>query len=382
MLPDDCRYYKRVTSSPATTCWGLACVVGTLLPALWQTPAPTGTEGPKPPAYENVWSRSAGDSGPLTVRLGRAVAALAGGTPALSVRALADGRELWTAADPLIAPVVLGDQLVFAASRGRLRAFDELSGRQVWQDTLPDAPAAILWRASWLFVVAGPELRAYRATDGDVQWRVALSAAVQAGPAVDGDALFVSLDDQSLVKVDLAAHEVDWTTPLDVRPQSLLAANGRIYFGGAKGGLFAYSQGSGRLNWPFTLAPPAVGPPAADGKHVYFTVADNTIRAFHALRGQEIWHINLPNRPRAGVILAGGLVAVPLANGEISTFSASSNGRPTDKIPLPALADDPPEVDRRLEDAVISADGALVIRVTIALGQTRMVTATRRVKGT
>jgi outer membrane protein assembly factor BamB len=316
------------------------------------------------------------------VTLGRAVAVLAGGTPALSARALDDGRELWSAADPLTAPVVAGDQLIFAASRGQLRAFDELSGRQVWHDTLPDAPAAMLSRASWHCVLAGPELRAYRATDGDVQWRVALPAAVQAGPAVDGDALFVSLADKSLVKVDLSAHEVDWTTPLDVAPQSLLAPNGRIYFGGATGGLFAYSQGSGRLNWPFTLAPPAVGPPAADGKHVYFTVADNTIRAFHALRGQEVWHINLPNRPRAGVLLAGGLVAVPVASGEITTFSPSSNGRPTGKIPLPPLADDPPDVDRRLETAAITADGALVIRVTMALGQTRMVTATRKVKGT
>jgi outer membrane protein assembly factor BamB len=378
---DECRYYKRVRASFTTTRWGfvlIMLVTGTSLPRLAQTNRATGRPVPAPPlAYEAAWSETIETSGPLVLAVGSSLVFVSGGTHPLAARAFDDGHEVWTQAITPGAPPVAGGDALFVLSSGRLTALDQATGHIAWGQDLPAPTAGPWWRDGVVMVASGEALRVYRADTGAESWRIPLPALPIAPPAVDGNRLFAVLANQTLVSVDMTTHAQVWSLALPTRPNGLLAAHSGLYFGGADGVLYGYSQDHGRLLWPARHVP-AVGSPAADDRHVYFALLDNTADAFDPKGGALRWRLPLGSRPLPEIRVIDAQLLVPLLTGALATFPVR-DGRPAGKVPPPAQ---PEASSCRLEAFGATADGGLVFRVTVDYASdARVLTASRRVLG-
>jgi len=388
----------RVPRAAATRCWGLLLCLGLVLPAAAQqtvtsgqvvptpqatpaagqpTPTPTPTP-PPPPPYAFGWRQSIGNSGPLTLVVTDGLLLVSGGTPPLVARSLDTGEALWKASLSPAGTPAIGDHLLFVPSSGQLSALDETTGAIKWQDTLPSPVSPPLWRAGWLIVAADRELRAYRGADGTRLWTLPLPAAVTNAPVIDGDSLFVTLADQTLVAVDIKQPALTWTVPLATKAGPLLAANGLVYFGGDDGNVYAYRQvTANRPEWVYRARTGTLGAPIADAKHVYVALLNNTARALDAHNGSMLWAVELPARPTFGMALGVDKLVVPLLSGEIAVCIFRPGGlRPTTRvIAFPKPPDAPPGFFQRLESSVVKKDLSRVYLATVSFQDERTLTA-------
>lgn len=341
-------------------------------------PAPTPTPTSPPPAYAFGWRQSIGSSGPLTLVATDGLLLVSGGTPPLVARSLDTGEAVWNASLSPTGTPATGDHLLFVPSSGQLSALDETTGAITWQDALPSPVSPPLWRAGWLIVAGDRELRAYRGVDGTRLWTLPLPAAVTNAPVIDGDSLFVTLADRSLVAVDIKKPAVTWTVPLEAAAGPLLAANGLVYFGGDDGNVYAYRQtAASRPEWVYRARTGTLGAPIADAGHVYVALLNNTARALDAHNGSMRWAIELPARPTLGMALGPDKLVVPLLSGEIAVCTFRPGGlRPTTRvIAFPKPPDAPPGFFQRLESSVIKKDLARVYLATVSFQDERTLTA-------
>jgi hypothetical protein len=115
-----------------------------------------------------------------------------------------------------------------------------------------------------------------------------------------------------------------------------------------------------------------------DDAHVYVAQFDNTARAYDTGNGTERWRLRLGSRPRPGIQIAGAQMFIPLLTAPMATCLARA-GLPSGQIPLFAPAGAPASPDERLEASGVTADGALVFRVTRPSSHTAWtLTAVRR----
>jgi len=344
-------------------------------------PTPTPTPIPTPPPYAFSWRQPIGNSGPLTLVATDALLLTSGGDPPLVARSLDTGEARWNAPISPTATPATGDHLLFVPSSGRISALDETTGTVKWQDEVPAPVSAPLWRAGWLIIAGERELRAYRAADGHKLWTLPLQAAVTNAPVIDGDQLFVTLSDRSLVAVDITKPVVAWTMPLDTAAGPLLAANGFVYFGGEDNNVYAYKQTRPtRPDWVYRARTGTLGAPVADAKHVYVALLNNTTRALDAHNGSMRWAVELPARPAHGMALAADMLVVPLLSGEIAvcTFRPAP-ARPTMRvIEFPKPPDAPPGFFQRLESSVTKKDLTRVFLTTVSFQDERTLTALDR----
>ncbi|HKW03290.1 MAG TPA: PQQ-binding-like beta-propeller repeat protein [Vicinamibacterales bacterium] len=385
-------------AAAATRCWGLLLCVGLALPVAAQqtatsgqvvptpqatppagqpTPTPTPTP-PPPPPYAFGWRQSIGSSGPLTLVVTDGLLLVSGGAPPLVARSLDTGDALWNASLSPTGTPATGDHLLFVPSSGHVSALDETTGALKWSDALPSPVSAPLWRAGWLIVAGDRELRAYRGADGTRLWTLPLPAAVTNAPVIDGDSLFVSLADHSLIAVDIKKPAVTWTVQLDTAAGPLLAANGLVYFGGEDGNVYAFRQtGASRADWIYRARTGTLGAPVADAAHVYVALLNNTARALDAHNGSMRWAIELPARPSLGMALGPDKLVVPLLSGEVavSTFRPGGQRPVTKVIAFPKPPDAPPGFFQRLESSVIKRDLARVYLATVSFQDERTLTA-------
>ena len=310
---------------------------------------------------------------------------VSGGDPPLVARSLENGEAVWNAPiSPTNTPAT-GDHLLFVPSKGRVSALDEATGSVKWQDELPAPVSAPLWRAGWLIIAGDRELRAYRAADGHQLWTLPLPAAVTNPPVIDGDQLFMTLADQSLVSVDITKPAVTWTLALEAAPGPLLAANGLVYFGGDDDNVYAYRQSRPtRPEWVYRARTGTLGAPVADAKHVYVALLNNTTRALDAHNGSMRWAVELPARPAHGLALAADMLVVPLLSGEIAvcTFRPAPLRPTTRVIAFPKPPDAPPGFFQRLESSVTKKDLARVFLTTVSFQDERTLTALDRAAAT
>jgi outer membrane protein assembly factor BamB len=409
--PTECRYYKRVSFGAATRCWGVIACLGLALPAAPQqtttsgqvVPPPTGQTtttgtpaqtpaappargqaapaapaGPVAPTFAFAWRQSLGTAGPVALVASATLLVQSGGSPALVARAVDDGHELWHADRASSVTPVLGDHLVFVANDRQVVALDEASGAVRWQHEVPAPCAGLVWRAGWLLVAGEARVTAFRAADGTQLWDIAIAGRPINPPAIDGDYLFLTLADHTLVGIDITKSAVAWTLPLSVVPGPLLAANGRVYFGGSDGALHCYKQDAPRFEeWAYRARAGIVGTPVADGKHVYIGLLDNTVRALDANIGSLRWAQPFTARPMPGLALGKDVVISPLSSGELGV-STPKIGKPSGVTAFPIPPDAPSGFFHRLEATVTNPDGSQVFLVTATLEDERTLTALDR----
>lgn len=168
--------------------------------------------------------------------------------------------------DPVkLSPALCENRLFAAGGKGRLYAFDAVSGKTLWQVN-SKAPISGGVGCGEELVLVGTEkghVMAYHATDGKLAWQATVSSEVLAAPrAADGLAVVRTIDSKvfAFAVADGSRRWVyDRSTPaLSLRGSGSVAiAHGAVLAGFDTGKLVALTLAEGKLLWEASVAVPS-----------------------------------------------------------------------------------------------------------------------------
>lgn len=276
---------------------------------------------------------------------------------------LSDGIEAWRVELRSEQPIAVEGTRVFVASGEAVHALASADAAIAWRAPTGKLTAPILAQDGWIVVASATELTAFRSEDGARVWGRELGPQ-HTRPTIEGDNLYVPLDDGRLFALDLRTGADRWVRRV-IRPPAAVAAPAlsevlaypdRIFFG-ASGRFFALNAVDGNLAWRFPIGAVLRGRPVGDGTRVFVSAMDNVVRAFDRQDGRLLWHPGLPFRPM-GPVLIGTRIVVPGASAEVRAFDIA--GRPAGEIKLEAALAIPPAFSE-------SAGGPIMVGVTGSL---------------
>ncbi|MGH9160524.1 MAG: PQQ-binding-like beta-propeller repeat protein [Vicinamibacteraceae bacterium] len=263
---------------------------------------------------------------PAGVDAGRAYVPLQSG--ALAALALTDGKVVWKARHPTRLTPVSNGKLVFAASKDAVEGISVASGDTRWRTPIPGAPAAaMVERAGWLIVpLASGDLLALRSADGKIVWRKALGAKAASQPAIDGERVYVPLDDARVVAADIFSGDVVWTRTLSGPVVGMFVYAELIYVSALDNFLYCLDDRSGEVDWRWRTGADLVGRADALGARVVFVSLDTVLRAHDWLNGAQRWRTPLPWRPHFGPQIVGTTVVMSGSPPEVRGYDLE-NGK-------------------------------------------------------
>lgn len=216
---------------------------------------------PVAPEVTQVWRQSVTD-GTVDTMLVTATAVINGADTTVNVLRPTSGDLSWKAevADQVIEVAAL-DGVVVARTSAGLYAFDERTGRELWDTTAdPIAPTAMAAGDTAVYeVAAGDEVvrvRALAAATGEVEWVLDDLQVSGAGTwavydrSRHGDQMLYVLAGSRLHAVDTREQDTRWETTLDgPEPASLTAVAGAILVIDARGRICRYGMRDGDRVW-------------------------------------------------------------------------------------------------------------------------------------
>jgi outer membrane protein assembly factor BamB len=245
-----------------------------------------------------------------------------------------DGGETWRVELRADQPLAFEGTHVFVAANEAVHALDGATGAVAWVAPTGSVTAPLLAQDGWVIAAAeGAGIAAFRAADGQKMWARDLSAQ-HTRPSIEGNTLYVPLDDGHLHALDLQSGADRWTRHLPGAPSEVLAFSDRIYLGAAKL-FYCIDADDGAYEWSPRLGALLRGRPAAEGTRIFVTSIDNMLRAYDRNSGALLWHRSVPFRPTAPVVV-GTTVVVPGNSAELLAFDVAT-GRPAGQIKLPDI---------------------------------------------
>ncbi len=243
---------------------------------------------------------------------------------------LADGVEAWHTSLRSDQSVAVEGARVFVAAGEAIHALNAATGAEIWLAPAGTATAPLLAQNGWLIAVSENGLTAFRADDGTKVW--SRNTGVQhRRPTIEGDNLYVPLDDGHVLALDLATGAERWTRHFESAASEILAFPDRLFFGVDRT-FHCLNALDGSREWPRPHGAPLRGRPAADDVRVFVAGIDNVVRAFDRRSGAMLWHANVPYRPSGPVVLGSAVVVSGNAS-EMRAFDAAT-GKPAGQIKL------------------------------------------------
>ena len=271
---------------------------------------------------------------------------------AVEAHRVADGSTAWKVELRSEFPVALDGDHVYVAAGEAVHALKATDGSEEWLAPSGDVTAPLLAHAGWLIAATAKSLTALRATDGTKVWSREIGNQ-RVIPSIEGDTLYVPLEDGRLVALDLQTGADKWVRHLTGPLSEVLALPERVYVRSADKHLYCYRASDGERDWRFLFGALVRGRPAADDKRIYVTSMDNTVRAYRRSNGELLWHPAVPFRPTTGPELIESTVIVSGSAPELRAFDAAT-GRAVGEIKLEEPLAMPPAFGRS-GDAVVMA---------------------------
>ncbi len=332
----ECRYYTDVSArhTAARRCAvhrrrvvrGVATSVVAISCAATVAASDDARRGPSPIFPLGVaWSTDLGD-GPnheAAYEPTRAYVPLRDGT--LVAVDIQSGDILWSVAQPMDHPPVVGDGLVIIA-RDRhvigLRAGDAL---ELWTvDTGSPVSAPLLWTNGWLVMgLADGDVVAVRGFDGNELWRRSLGGTLRVRPAIAGGRLYVPIEEGRIAVLELADGSSVWEQALGGSPRNLLPLDA-LFVGSTDNFFYRLSLDDGIVEWQWRTGGDVIGAPSVDADRVYFFSLDNFLWALDRKSGVQQWRHPLAGRPIAGPSWVGDLLVVAGLSPEFRVVDAAS----------------------------------------------------------
>jgi len=248
---------------------------------------------------------------------------------------LSDGVQAWHVELRTEQPLAMDGNRVFVGSGEAIHALNAADGLVAWRAQSGTLTAPLLAYQGWIIAASEGYLAAYRAADGTQVWKQP-SGPQRARATIEGNHLYVPLDNGRLQSLDLATGTLRWERRFRGTPGEVLAFADRVYVGSADKSLSCLDADDGEVEWLFRIGAPTRGRPAGDARRVYVTGMDNMVRAFDRADGAMLWHPSVPFRPTMGPVVVGSVVLVAGTGNEVRAFDAAT-GRPaaTTRLDLP-----------------------------------------------
>lgn len=270
----------------------------------------------------------------------------------------ADGVEIWRTDLRAEQPLAADGGRVFVASGEAIHALAGETSAVLWRAPSGALTAPMLAQDGWIVAASAGGLAAFRSQDGTKVW--SRETGTQRGrSSIEGDNLYVPLDDGRLLALDLRTGRTQWERRLAGAPHEggaalseVLAFSDRVFLGAADARLYCLSARDGSIVWRFRVGAVLRGRPAAQGSQVVVATMDNSVRAFDRETGALLWHPTVPFRPVTAVVL-GGNVVVPGTAAEVRAFDAG--GRAAGQIKLEDTLAVPPVFEATPGGAVMAA---------------------------
>jgi outer membrane protein assembly factor BamB len=265
---------------------------------------------------------------------------------------VSDGTLAWQTSLRSNQSVAVEGGRVYVAAGEAIHALKAADGSPAWMAPSGTVTAPLLAHEGWLIAATASRLTAFRTSDGSKVWARETSAQ-HVRPTIEGDNLYVPLDDGHLLALDLRTGANRWVKHFKGAASEVLAFSDRIYVGSADKWFYCFDAGDGRLEWKTRLGAVLRGRPAADDRHVFVTSMDNTLRAYDR-SGALRWHPSVPYRPTTGPVIVASSVVVPGNAAELRAFEAAT-GKPAGKITLEEKLGMPPAFGRSADAVVMTA---------------------------
>ncbi len=357
------RYYKRVRH--------LAGIVSLVILSAGAADFHAATPRVAPAAlpFAPSWSREFAGAPPVAAAVSDAGWIVAGFADHVEFVAADSGERAATLPIPA-ARLSCQAALCLAADESTIRAVDVTRRTVSWQRPLP-APlvADPVLRSGWVFLTTGDgQIAALRESDGTTVWTYAAHAPLTGAPSVDGDRLALATTRDEVTLLDVRTGKAVWTTPIYTgHPGAPKLGGGTVLVGTDARELLFIDAENGRLLATQRPASAIVGAPALDEHSVYTVGFDGVLRAFDRGTRALSWYADLPTRPAASGLAAGGdLVVVALRTGAFYGYLWDTTGKkPAVAIAAPGAAD---TSQRLLVPPIIAGTGVGMRLVTISGG--------------
>jgi len=396
------RYYKRVTDSAATICWGVALAVSLSLPVASQvttqsgppvplpgapasigapprapgaTPPSTQKEAPPPPPppYEVAWSASINANAPVTIALNASSVIVAGSDSPIQAYDLEDGKVRWTSPSGSDVTPAVAEGFVVGVAGSRLTALSDATGELRWSQPLGVESRRPVIQNGRVLITTGTELHAYRLADGARLWAVSLGVRPITDVAASDAAAVIALEDKTIAAYELGAGRLVWRTPIEITPMGLVLTADRIYFGTPDNLACSFRMANGQYDWCFDVRVRPVGEPLVHDRFVYFAFLDSTLRVFNRGSGARLQSVTLNARPAGGPKLAGDHIAIPIVTADFNLVKMPDHTANV-RVSGPASPESPPT----LQTSAAAPDGSILAMVTVSTARTALVCLKKR----
>lgn len=275
-------------------------------------------------------------------------------------RSLVDGTERWRKELAVERPLAADAGILFVAAADAIHALRAKDGAPLWEAPLPGISAPLVARSGWLIARADTHVLAFRAKDGTLVWQREVGASAEA-PEIDGDRLYVPLDDGRVIALEITAGTPVWERTIGGAAGAVVAFGDRVYLGVGDRKFYCLNAATGEILWVQRIGAGIIGAAAADASKVYFVALDNVLRALDRGSGNLRWQHAFRRRVTRGPALAGAYVFLPSGGSPEIWMWTEKDGRSAGTLALPAEPAIPPAFLQR-------ADGYDVVAVTGNLG--------------
>jgi outer membrane protein assembly factor BamB len=251
----------------------------------------------------------------------------------VAARKVSDGTPAWEVPLKSDRPIAVDGGRVYVATSEQIVALKVGDGSKVWSVRTPAVIAPLVAQGGWVIAATDQAVTAFRSADGSQVWTRELAGA-NVMPTMEGDNLYVPLQDGRLFALDLLTGKDRWLRSYDGPLSEVLAFSDRILFGTGDKFFFCLRASDGEREWQrVRLGSLVRGRPTGDENHIYVASMDNTLRAYRRSNGALLWHPSVPFRPTTGPVVINSAVVVAGNASELRSFDAL-NGRPAEKITL------------------------------------------------
>jgi outer membrane protein assembly factor BamB len=225
-----------------------------------------------------------------------------------------------------LTPAADGQSVFVPLGSGILMALNARDGKLIWKaEAGGDFSAEPVSDDRSVFVaqrygesgqkLAGGTLRALSKTTGVTLWMRTLPAAVSAGLAVDGGALFGACKDGHVYAFDKRTGLQLWSNQYqeEFSARPTIAGN-LVYFASKTGIVRALDLKSGQISWQYKAGGAIDGPVAVKENVVYFGSQDGNVYAFSEAHAKLLWRRRTGAGVQAVAVVPNGVLAASLDN--------------------------------------------------------------------
>jgi outer membrane protein assembly factor BamB len=232
------------------------------------------------------------------------------------------GEFLWKLGLPekkFLPPQPLPEGLLIASRDGTLMLVETETGK-IRQEL--SAPVSLIMAplvAESVFYLASSEgeVLAYEPDSNQVRWKSETQEPVSA-LSLGGNLLTVSGATGTLTAIETTRGNVVWTfrgRGAFRAPAVFDAEFKRLFVGDGAGTFYALSADKGKVRYRWETGASIMDPVLLEDDLVYVASYANTLFAYRAGKGHELWRINLPGRPASGPFRVNQRLVVITQNG-------------------------------------------------------------------